>query len=81
MRPGRFHGGREPYAGLGKWRWIGKTLLKKETEGKGTEEDLPMSSFRDCESCTDADDLELRGLSEEKLLQPFPDSPSALISS
>lgn len=34
--------------------------MKKETESKGTEEDLPMSSFRDYESCTDADDLELK---------------------
>lgn len=79
MRPGRFHGGRELYAGLGTWRWVGKTLLKKETEGKGPEEDLPMSSFRDSES--DAGDLESKGMSEEKLFQPFPDSPSALVAS
>ena len=81
MKPGRLCGGRELYAGLDQWRWLGKTLLEKETESKGTEEFLHKSSFRDYESHTYADDLELRGMSEEKLLQPFSDSPSALISS
>lgn len=75
MRTGRFHGGRELYAGLDQWRRIGKTLLEKETESKDTEEFLHKSSFRDYESRTYADDLELKGMSEEKLPQPFSEWP------
>lgn len=43
VRPGRLHGDREFYACLDLCRQIRKTSLTKETEGKGTEEDVPRS--------------------------------------